>query len=176
VNINASAQKYGSEPAEQFGRTLNVGAGVAYYGYADAPIPVLMINYEFDIARNITLAPFVGLYSYSNNYYWGNDNNPYRNYAYRETAVPVGVKGAYYFDELLHTNPKWDIYAAASIGFEFRTLTWENGYYGDRTVAREASPLYLAAHVGARYHITPKTGIFLDLSTGFSTFGFSFKL
>lgn len=183
--FSASAQ-YGTGAAEKFGRTLNLGAGFGYYGgYANRVSPVVTLNYEFDIARNFTLAPFVGVYSYTNDYYWGyydnngnpnNPNYPYRNYRYRQTVVPVGVKCAYYFDELFRANDKWDFYAAASLGFSFVHTTWDSDYYGDRAMAQTVSPLFATAHAGARYHFTPRFGAFLDLSTGFSTIGLSFKL
>ncbi len=176
INLNASAQNTDNTSREKFGSTLNLGAGIGYYGYGGRPLSMITLNCEFDIARNITLAPFIGFSSYSNRYYWGNDKYAYKYYSYRETSVPVGVKGAYYFDELLSAGSKWDFYAAASIGFEFHSISWDNGYYGEQYVVHEASPLYLAGHIGTRYHITQKVGLFLDLSTAFSTFGLSFKL
>ena len=162
--------------AEKFGNTLNLGVGVGYYGYVGHAVPLATLNYEFDVARNFTLAPFAGIYTYQDYYYWGDPGQPkddpsYRLYSYRETAIPVGVKGTYYFDQLFHANEKWDFYAAGSVGFVFRTVTWENGYYGDKHVYQTASPLYLQAHVGAEYHLSQKAGLFLDLSTGVSTFG-----
>ncbi|MBK7668242.1 MAG: hypothetical protein IPJ32_13435 [Sphingobacteriaceae bacterium] len=161
---------------EKYGKTLNLGAGIGYYGYVGSTLPVGTLNFEFDVARHFTLAPFVGIYSYQRSYYWGNPNKEgsYRYYSYRETAVPLGVKGTYYFDKLFHANAKWDFYASGSVGFVLRSVTWENGYYGDRYAYRGGSPLYLDAHIGAEYHMTQKAGIFLDLSTGVSTFGFAF--
>jgi hypothetical protein len=162
---------------EKYGNTLNLGAGIGYYGYVGHPIPVGTVNFEFDVAKNFTLAPFAGIYSYESHYYWVNPNKPhddpyyYHDYSYRVTAVPVGVKGTYYFDQLFHANPKWDFYAAGSVGFVFRTVTWDNDYYGDQHVYQTGSPLYLDAHVGAEYHLNEKAGLFLDLSTGVSTFG-----
>lgn len=175
--LTSQAQSsYNSAPREMFGPTINLGAGIGYYGYAGRPAPAVMLNVELDVARNITLAPFIGFYTYSNNYYWGSYDYPYRNYSYRETVVPVGIKGAYYFDQLFQAGEKWDFYAAASVGFAFHSVTWDNGYYGERDVVSGPSPLYGTAHIGSRLHITPKFGIYLDLSTGFSTFGLSFKL
>jgi len=161
---------------EKFGNTLNLGAGIGYYGYVGHSLPVATLNFELDVARNFTLAPFAGFYSYQKSYYWGNPGKPdsdpsYRLYVYRETVVPVGVKGTYYFDQLFHANPKWDFYAAGSLGFAIRNVVWEADYYGDKHVYKSASPLYLDAHVGAEYHMTEKAGIFLDLSSGVSTFG-----
>jgi hypothetical protein len=173
ITMNAQEQ---SAP-EKFGGTLNLGAGIGYYGYVGHPLPVGSMNFEFDIAKNFTLAPFVGLYSYEHRYYWANPNkqfddpNYYNEYSYRVIAVPVGVKGTYYFDQLFHANPKWDFYAAGSVGFVFRTVTWDRDYYGDHHIYQTASPLYLDAHIGAEYHVNQKLGLFLDLSTGVSTVG-----
>jgi hypothetical protein len=161
---------------EQYGHTLNIGVGVGYSGYYGNSSPVLSLNYEFDVAKNFTLAPFIGFSSYHNYYYWGNPNKPnwdpsYRQYSYRETAVPLGVKGTYYFDQLLNAGSKWDFYGAGSIGFVLRTVVWDADYYGDKNVYKSGSPLYLDLHIGTEYHINTKVGLFLDLSTGVSSFG-----
>jgi hypothetical protein len=176
TNVSAQETVPASSSPEKYGKTLNLGVGVGYYGYVGHSLPLGTLNFEFDVARNFTLAPFAGIYSYRNYYYWGNPNKPYedisyRQYAYRVTAVPVGLKGTYYFDELFGANKRWDFYAAGSLGFVFRSVTWENDYYGDRRVYKSASPLYLDAHIGAELHLNPKAGLFLDLSTGVSTFG-----
>lgn len=174
ITTNSNAQD--KSTAEKYGKTLNLGVGVGYYGYVGHALPVGMLNYEFDVVKNFTLAPFIGIYSYQNQYYWGNPNSPkwdpsYRYYSYRETNIPMGVKGTYYFDQLFKANQKWDFYASGSIGFVFRSIVWENGYYGDKRAYQGASPLYLNAHIGAEYHLNQKAGLFLDLSTGVSSFG-----
>lgn len=160
---------------EKYGKTLNLGIGVGYYNYTNHNVPVLSLNYEIDVAQNFTLAPFIGYYGYRNDYYWGNKNYPYRYYSYRETVVPIGVKGTYYFDQLVKANSKWDFYGAASLGAAIVKYQWEDGYYGDRKIYRNGyrgtSPLYLDLHIGTEYHINNKLGLFLDLSTGVSTFG-----
>ena len=162
---------------EKFGNTLNLGFGVGYYGYYYAA-PALNLNYEFDVFRNFTLAPFVGVSTYRNYRYWGNHdlNYPYRDYYYRETIIPIGVKGTYYFDELLKASEKWDFYGAISLGVAFRSVTWDNGYYGDRVVTNYASPLFGSLHIGTEYHASARVGLFLDLSTGYSTIGLAFHL
>jgi hypothetical protein len=178
VHIHASVEPAThSHEAEHYGNTLNLGAGIGYYGYLHNTLPVVMVNYEFDVARNFTLAPFVGAYTYQSHYYWKNPNDgSYRYYSYRATAIPVGLKGTYYFDQLFHAHPNWDFYAAGSLGFVFRSVTWESGYYGDRHVYQSTSPLYLDAHIGAEYHLNNRAGLFLDLSSGLSTFGVAFHL
>jgi len=146
--------------AEKYGNTLNLGMGCGYYGYVGYSTPIIAANYEFDLCRNFTLAPFISAYTFQS-----------RDNTYREVVMPVGIKGSYYFDELLHANPNWDFYAAGCIGFCYRTISWGNQYYGDRTTYQMGSPVFLALHIGAEYHVTQKAGLFLDLSTGMSTFG-----
>jgi len=174
LNNKITAQEEAA--TEKFGNTLNLGVGIGYYGYVGSPAPAFNLNYEFDLFKNFTLAPFVGIYTFQDDYYWGNPNLPssdpsYRNYYYREIIIPVGAKGTYYFDQLFHAGPKWDFYAAASLGFAFRSVIWDNAYNGDRSVYQDAGPLYLNLHIGSEYHLSQKAGLFLDLSTGMSTFG-----
>jgi len=161
---------------EKYGNTLNAGLGIGYYSYIGSTTPVLHINYEFDVAKNLTLAPFITYYAYRNYYYWGNTKYPYRNYSYRTTVIPIGVKGTYYFDSFLKAGSKWDFYLAASLGFAFRQTTWENEYYGETTIKNTSSGLYFDGHLGTEYHFNKKAGLFLDLSSGISTFGISIHL
>lgn len=160
-----------SVQAEKYGNVLNLGMGIGYYSYVGHSTPVIHVDYEFDVARNFTLAPFINYYSYTNYNYWGDPHYPYRYYSYKETVIPMGVKGTYYFDKLLNANKKWDFYLAGSLGFVVRKTTWEDGYYGQTTVNTGSGPLFLDFHVGAEYHLTRKAGLFLDLSTGVSTLG-----
>lgn len=158
--------------AEKYGKTLNLGLGIGYYGYVGHSMPVVHADFEFDVARNFTLAPFVSFYTYKNYYYWGsNSHYPYRNYYYHQTVIPIGLKATYYFDQLLKAGPKWDFYLAGSVGFAYRKTTWESGYYGTTTVNEGTGPLYLDLHIGSEYHLNNKAGLFLDLSTGVSTIG-----
>lgn len=169
LNINSIAQEVST--SEKFGKTINVGLGIGYYGYGNGVLPAFHANFEFDVAKNFTLAPFITFLSYQNNYYWGNPNHPYRNYSYQQTIVPMGVKASYYFDQLLKAGPKWDFYFAGSLGFIIRKTSWENEYNGDRNVVQSQSALYLDIHIGTEYHINNRVGLFLDISSGISTFG-----
>ncbi len=173
VNTNAQQGELRDPPrkharGESFGNTLNLGLGIGYYGYIGYTVPMFFANYELNVARNFTLAPFIGISSYRSNrrYNWGGNY-----YYYRETVIPVGVKGTYYFDELLGANSHWDFYLAGSLGFVYNRVVWDDGYMGNKDVYRGASPLYLDAHIGAEYHFNTRVGMFLDLSTGVSTLG-----
>lgn len=166
IHTPLSAQK---STGEQYGNTLNLGVGVGYYGYISQSIPAFHADYELNVARNFTLAPFITVLSYQNYYFWGDNGHAYRDYSYRRTIIPVGLKGTYYFDQLLGASSKWDFYLGASLGFAFRTTRWESGYYGETTVLRGSSGVYLDGHIGAEYHFNQKIGLLLDLSSGIST-------
>ncbi len=169
AGLNLAAQEKAHQ--EDYGNTLNLGIGIGYYGYVGHSTPVIHIDYEIAVAKYFTLAPFVSYYSYTDYNTWVDPQNPYWNYSYRETVIPMGVKGTYYFDKLLGAGPRWDFYLAASLGFVITTTTWENGYEGSTTVNNRPSPLFLDLHAGTEYHLSKKAGLFLDLSTGVSTLG-----
>lgn len=158
---------------ERYGHTLNLGVGVGgysgYYKYVGRTIPVFHLNYEFDVAKNFTLAPFISFYSFSNTY-----NSGGVNYVYSETVIPIGVKGFYYFDDILNAGSDWDFYLAGSLGFAIVSSNWEAGYPGNKDYYGRPSSLFLDLHIGAEYHFNKKVGGFLDLSTGVSTLGLSF--
>jgi hypothetical protein len=161
---NLSAQKKTNSGAYE---GLNLGIGIGgysgYYGYIGRSLPVFHINYEFDVARNFTLAPFISFSNYRNRY-----NN---SYYYHETIIPIGLKGTYYFDQIFNANSDWDFYMAGSLGFAIIKSSWDNGYNGDVNYYNNGNPLFLDLHIGAEYHLNNKVGLFLDLSTGVSTVG-----
>jgi len=134
-------------------------------------LPVIHLDYEFDVADNFTLAPFLSISTFSNNYYWGNNNIPYRYYNYRQTIIPIGLKGTYYFDDLLKAGGDWDFYLGGSLGFAIVRSRWDDGYNGDRDVYRNGNSLFLNLHIGTEYHFNERYGAFLDLSSGVSTIG-----
>ncbi len=160
---------------ESYGNTLNIGIGVGgyggYYHYTNTTLPVFHFDYELNVAKNFTLAPFINFASYTNDYYWGNNNTPYRYYTYRETVIPIGVKGSYYFDGLLKATSKWDFYLAGSLGFAIVNSRWEQGYNGNKSYYKAGNPVFLDIHMGTEYHFNSSLGAFLDLSTGVSTIG-----
>lgn len=170
LGTNISAQETNS--TEKFGNTLNLGLGIGYYGYAERSMPVLHADFEFDVAKSFTLAPFFSFYSYRNDYY-PHDN---KKYYYHETVILVGAKGTYYFDDLLNANAKWDFYLAGSLGFAISNSRWDDGYPGDKDYYHRANPLFLDLHIGSEYHFNNKFGAFLDLSTGVSTIGLAIHM
>lgn len=173
-SFNINAQEITSP--EKFGKSFNLGVGTGYYRYAGYSTPVIHVGYEFDVAKNLTLAPFINYCSYLKNDYWEHNHYPYRNYTYRETVMPIGFKGTYYFDNLLKANSKWDFYLASSLGFAILYSSWDNAHYKDEYIYRDVHSLYFDMHIGAEYHVSQKAGLFLDLSSGVSTFGLAIHL
>lgn len=161
---------FNGQAQETYGRTLNLGLGVGgyggYYKYAGRSLPVFHINYELNVARNFTLAPFLSISTFREDRYWDNGN-----YTYRATVIPIGVKGTYYFDELFNATSPWDFYAAGSLGFAIVNSRWDDGYNGDKNYYRGDNSLFLDIHIGAEYHFNNRIGMFLDLSSGVSTVG-----
>jgi hypothetical protein len=160
---------------EKYGNTFNIGLGVGgyagYYKYSGKSLPIIHFDYEFDVAKNFTLAPFISVSSFSNSYYWGNNNTPHRFYNYRQVVIPIGAKGTYYFDDLLNAGSEWDFYAAGSLGLALIKSRWDDGYGGDRNVFNSGNSLFLNLHIGVEYHLNDRLGVFLDLSSGVSTIG-----
>jgi hypothetical protein len=162
----------GAQAQESY-RALNLGFGVGghsgYSRYAAHSVPVFSVNYEFDVVRDFTLAPFVSFYTFSDSYNWSNDY-----YTYHETVIPIGVKGTYYFDELLEADSKWDFYAAASLGFAIVNSRWDDGYGGDKYYYNNGRAVFADIHIGAQYNFSRVAGVYLDLSSGISTLGVAF--
>jgi len=168
---------------EKYGKTFNAGVGLSYYGYIGHAVPAIMLNYEIDLVKNVTLAPFIGFYSYRNTYFYngyyhrnkhGYYYDPYNRYYYRQTVVPIGVKGSYYFDDLFNAGDKWDFYAALSLGFAIRTIRYEDSFANDfdnRYEYGRRSGLYADLHFGTEYHVNQTIGLFADASIGMLQIG-----
>ncbi len=163
---------------ERYGKTLNMGVGVAgysgYYKYAGT-VPVFNINYEIDVVKNLTLAPFASIYAFKDEYRWGDNNNPDQYYTYTEVVIPVGIKSYYYFDDLINATSDWDIYAGTSLGLAIVNSSWEAGYNGNKNHFNKGTQVFLDIHVGATYHFNKRMGAYLDLSSGVSTIGLQFN-
>ncbi len=174
IGNNLMAQE--TESKNFYGRTLNLAAGVGYYRYVSYPVKAASVNYEFQIHKNLTAAPFIAVYAYESTYYWGNAYYPASIYKYSETVVPMGIKISYYFDDLVRAGTKWDFYSAGSLGFVYRRTVWEPAYNGKNQIDPGMGPLYLDLHIGAEYHINKFTGVVLDLSTGVSSVALAIHL
>ena len=174
--LPAQSQNNETQPSvyhEQFGNTLNLGIGMGYFSYIGYAVTAFHADYELSVSRNFTLAPFIDMYTVSDQVYWGDPHNSFRYYHYREMAFPIGVKGTYYLDRFLNLNRNWDLYLGASLGVTFRTFSWQDGDNAQSSINEGSGPLFLELHAGGEYHATRRLGIFVDLSTRISTIGLS---
>lgn len=159
-----------------FGKTINVSVGLGYYRYVGYPVQTIHADYELQIDKNLTAAPFVTIYSYNSSYVWGDLNTSYRKYDYSETAIPIGIKVSYYLDDLVNAASQWDFYFSGSLGYVFRKTIWETAYDGKKEINPGMGPLYLDVHTGAEFHVTKPLGLTLDVSLTMATLGIAVHL
>jgi len=79
-------------------------------------MPVLHTTLNLIVVKNFTLAPFITVFSYQNNIIGEIRIIRIGIINYRQTVIPIGVKGSYYFDQILKAGHKWDFYLAAFFG------------------------------------------------------------
>jgi hypothetical protein len=144
-------QSSGATSSSEYGNTLNIGVGFGYFN----GIPVI-VNYEFDIADQITLAPFVGFASGSYGIYG------------TYSSFQFGAKGSYYFDELLNAGAPWDFWAGLSLGYVSVTYQDKSSWGPGIKSSKFGSGLLLGLQIGAEYHISNKVGAFLELGAGYA--------
>ncbi len=175
VAFGSQAQSRKSSSSKP-GNMLNLGVGVGFRGGLSG-VPV-MASYEIGVAPSFVLAPFVGFGTYRVRHgdYWVG-NTYFEGHYHRRFYVPLGVRGQYYFDDLLGLNDKFDVYGGGALGLTIwggsdLDHDYDNDYYDDGGI----SWLYLNAMIGARYHFNNKLSAYVDLSTGISTIGLSFKM
>jgi hypothetical protein len=144
---------------------LNLGIGLNSYYSGGLPVSAA---YEYGVSKVVSVGGGIDYLSY--HYYNANTT-------YGFSAIYVGGRVSYHFNELFNINDKqWDLYGGGSLGY--RSFTWSdkysngglNGYYGNG--------LFLGVHAGARYYFSQNVGAFLEVgalgSTNIRT-GFTFK-
>lgn len=72
-------------------------------------ISAINVNYEFDVADQITVAP-VALIDFDGNF-------------------GIGAKGSYYFDQIFNLTDPWDAYAGLDLGYRFGSNDFNIGVF-----------------------------------------------
>lgn len=140
-------------------RLLNIGLGVNSYYNGGIPISAI---YEVGVTPEISVGGGIDYLSHEYNYTY--------NYRRRFTALYIGARGSYHFNELLKIKDKrFDVYAGLSLGF--RSFTWsDDKYYNNYGLdSSYGSGLYLGIHIGGRYYFNNRLGAFLELGSLGST-------
>jgi hypothetical protein len=148
---NGSAIKKGTT-------VLDIGVGFNYYG-----IPI-HASAEKLVVNNISVGLYGNIMSYSD---FGFVSNNYSYY-----LIYAGVKGNYYFNELLgYGNNKYQLYAGLNIGYA-KLITTDNSFnYNSRP--------FLGGQAGLRYFFNKKFGVYAEgdwSGQGGGTIGLSIKL
>lgn len=154
---------------EKGDRLLNLGVGVNSYYSGGIPISAI---YEVGITPQISVGGGIDYLSHEYAYTY--------NFSRRFTALYIGARGSYHFNELLKINDeRFDVYGGLSLGF--RSFTWRdnaNNIYNP-VDSSYGSGLFLGIHVGGRYYFSNRIGAFLELGGLGSTnarIGVTFKL
>ncbi|NME69893.1 hypothetical protein [Flammeovirga aprica] len=122
---------------------LNIGltSGFSDYGLG------VQADYEFNLARDFTVGPSVGLQTWDNAGKTG-------------TSIGVGARFRWYADRVFNlTHPKWDVFANGDIGFNinsFNSLWWGIG-------------------IGGKFHISDGFGLQAIIGSG-AQIGVHFQL
>ena len=163
---------------------LNVGVGIGngsfgiysgsrgLRGYnSRITLPTIGLSYEHWIRDAITLGGYV---SFNRTVYRNRDFNYYKN-SYNN--MWFGVRGAYYFDDLIGMSTDFDLYAGAALGFVYSTNRQISQF--DDPVLR-SNGLYGVAglFIGGRYHIAESVSLYSELGivASWITIGATFML
>ncbi|NOS92593.1 MAG: hypothetical protein HOP30_11765 [Cyclobacteriaceae bacterium] len=147
TSLNAQSQIKKGE------KLLNIGFGVNSYYNGGIPLSAIL---EVGVTPQITVGGGIDYLSYDYGY----------NYSTRRsfTALYIGARGSYHFNELLKINDnRFDVYGGLSLGY--RSFSWSdnynNSYYG--LDSNYGSGIFLGIHIGGRYYFTDHIGGFLEL-------------
>ena len=95
------------------------------------------VTYDIPVATDIAVSPFVGT-------------------NFDLSYLTVGVKGNYYFDNLVNLLPAFDFYAGANVGYGFKIDDNPNN----------DNDLDLGLQVGGRWFWSEKWGLYLEIGGG----------
>ena len=131
---------------------LNLGIGVNSYYNGGIPLSAI---YDMGVTPEITVGGGIDYLSHDYNYGF----NRYASF----TALYIGARGSYHFNELLKINDnRWDVYAGLSLGF--RSFSWKDNNYNFYGMdSNYGSGIYLGIHIGGRYYFTNRLGAFMEL-------------
>ncbi|MBO9675892.1 MAG: outer membrane beta-barrel protein [Sphingobacteriaceae bacterium] len=147
---------------------FNIGVGIGSPFFGSGYSSSLPVNPSISYERGVTDAISVGgQVSYASSKYDG------YNYTFKESAVYIGARGSYHFNELLNINPKFDLYGGASLGYVTVSIS-DN----QNNISGTASGLGFGLYAGGKYYIGSSTAIYSELgyqSLSLLNIGVAFK-
>ena len=162
---------------EQFGSTLNLGPILNYGLNSNANLLYFHVEYEIDLVKNLTIAPFVNFSNITRNNYFNELNSPNKINYYSQPIMPVGIKFTYYLDPIVNLHPKWDLFMGGSTGFAIRKIANKtSGLNSNQSINNGSSGLMFNLHLGTEYHFSKRGGVFLDVSRRTFSLGLAVKI
>ena len=148
---------------------FNVGVGIGSPFFGSGYKSSLPVNPSISYERGVTDAISVGgQLSYASSKYDGGFN-----YTFKESAIYLGARGSYHFNELLNIAPKFDLYGGASLGYVTVSISDNQS-----TITGTASGFGFGLYAGGKYYLGSSTAIYSELgyqSLSFLNVGVAFK-
>ena len=137
-------------------KLLNLGIGLNSYYSGGIPFGA---SFEYGVTDVISAGANIDYLSYTYDYAGFG--------SYKFTALYIGARGSYHFNELLNlNNDKIDLYAGVTLGY--RSFSWSddfNGSIGDSY----GSGVFFGIYAGGKYYFTEKIAAFTELGAVGST-------
>jgi hypothetical protein len=156
-----------AQPYVKGSKVINAGLGFGMAGiYGDSGMPPISIGFQYGLEDKISIGGIVGFST--STYGW-------TNYEWSYTYISIGARGEYHFME---NSDKLDAYAGLTLGYNVVSVSEPDGYQSYWGYESESSYLLAGVHVGARYALSEKIGIFGELGygIGYLTVGVDFHL
>ena len=151
---------------EKGDKLLNVGIGVNSYYNGGIPFGA---SFEVGVTDEISVGGSVDYLSHNYGNVFGND--------WRFTAIYIGARGSYHFNELLNlSNENIDIYGGLTLGY--RSFSWSDSGFGTGLSSSYGNGVFLGIYAAGRYYFSEKVGAFLEVGAVGSTnakLGVAFK-
>ncbi len=150
-----------SVQAQEKYNNIHVGLEASNYGFG------VMGSANFNVVDNVAVGPIVMLKF---------NGNAIGYYRWFNTFIGLGVKGDYYFDELLPIPKEFDVYAGGHAGWYIvRSTSSYNGpaaiYYDTPKSKYGNGRPFVQVEVGGRWHFKPKMSLFAEVYSGYPASG-----
>ena len=146
-------------------KMLTAGIGISGWG-----VPIF-VRFEAPVADNITVGGGLSYQSKGENYV---------GYKWRHTIFGLTGRGSYHFNELLEANDDWDFYAGLGLGYYFWNTSYDDSGSSVNWSGTNYGGFSVGIHLGARYFVSEKVGLNLEVGGGTvlggATFGATFML
>ncbi|WP_225000008.1 hypothetical protein [Cesiribacter sp. SM1] len=138
-----------------------IGYGFGY-GSSTLGFPPLTVNVEYSIDDRFAVGPYLGYFS-----------RTYRSGSYRDgfSVFSFGGRGSFHATSSLNEwfnwnidESKWDIYAAAVLGFEVYSWNYDEDYLVD--IDNSGGGIVIGPVIGGRYFFNPNFGVFAETGRG----------